>query len=81
MKFLRNKFLKSIVLLLLSNFIYTDITIDTIINTEEILGVQNCYENKDLNNNNKKATIYQLNNNSTSNTIFIQYRSSKAFVV
>ena len=81
MKFLRNKFLQSIVLLLLSNFIYTDITIDTIINTEEILGVQNCYENKDLNNNNKKATIYQLNNNSTSNTIFIQYRASKAFVV
>ena len=81
MKFLSHNFLLFFFLLLLSHLIYTAPTIDTVINSEEILGVQLCYGNQNTNQNTQKTIIYQLNNNSTSNTIFIQYKSVKSFVV
>ena len=73
------------ILLLISNFIKSTPSIDTSINVEDLLEAQKCFDNKDQkassSNDNKKMTIYELNNNSTTNTIFIQYKSVKQFVI
>ena len=72
------------ILLLLSALIKSTPIIDESIDIEELLEKQKCFNNKDQNvsnSNDKKMTIYELNNNSTSNTIFIQYKYVKNCVV
>ena len=72
-------------ILLLLNFIYSTPSIDFSINIEELLENQKCFNNKEQNTstsiNNKKISKYELINNSTSNTIFIQYKSVKKFEI
>ena len=73
----------SILLLLISNFINSTPTIDISINIEELLENQKCFNNQksSISDNNQNMVIYELNNNSTSNTIFIQYKSLTKFVI
>ena len=72
-------------LTLLFNFIHPTPKINISINTEDIVNTQKCFDNKQQLNSgseeDKKMTIYELSNNSTSNTVFIQYKSIKNFVV
>jgi len=72
-------------LILLINFIHPTPKINHSINAEDIFNTQKCFDNKQQLNSgseeDKKMTIYELNNNSTSNTIFVQYKSIKNFVV
>ena len=80
------KFVFSLYLLiLLFNFIHPAPKINISINIEDIVNTQKCYDNKQQLNSgseeDKKITIYELSNNSTSNTVFIQYKSIRNFVV
>ena len=87
MKYLGTNYLPYIFLLLLTiNFVNSEPKINSSIKVEDILGTQKCFDDKDQtnsgsNNDNTKMTIYEIKNNSTSNTIFIQYLSVKNFVV
>ena len=71
--------------LLILNFIYSGPSINTSINVDDIVDTQKCYDNKEQKSSSsdgsEKMTIYELNNNSTSYTIFIQYKSVKKFVI
>ena len=80
MKYLNSNYLSFIFILLLSiNLIHSEPKINTSINEEDILGTQKCFDNKEQTS--LKMTIYEIKNNSTSNTIFIQYLSVKNFVI
>ena len=72
-------------LILLFNSIHPVPKVNTLINIEDIVNTQKCFHNKEQLNSgseeDKKMTIYELSNNSTSNTVFIQYKSTKNFVV
>ena len=86
MKNINSNFVLSIFLfLLLSNLIYSAPKINTFINLDDIVNSQRCFDNKEQMNSgssdDKKMTIYELRNNSTCNTVFIQYKSTKRIVV
>jgi hypothetical protein len=72
-------------LILLINSIYPTPKINTSIKAEDTVNTQKCFDNKEQMNSgseeDKKMTIYELNNNSTKYTVFIQYKSIKNFVV
>ena len=70
--------LNILIFLLSLNLIYSVPKVSTSINVEAILGTQKCLEGKT---DNEKNTIYELINNSTENTVFIQYTSAKKFVI
>ena len=83
MKFLNvNSLFYFFIFLLLSNLIYSAPDIFASINEEDIFGNQKCFDNKNQKySDSNKLTIYEVNNNSTKNTIFIQYKSVKKFVI
>ena len=69
------------VLLLTFDVIISTPTENTKINTEDILGIQKCFDGKSSEDKNIKMIIYELNNNSTKDTIFIQYKSVKKIAI
>ena len=78
-------FIYIFLLILLSNKIYSTPTINTSINVDDIIDTQKCYDNieqkSSTSGDSQKLTVYELNNNSTSNTIFIQYKSIKNIII
>ena len=67
------------IFLYLFHAIISDPIISASINVEEISN-QKCFSSQN-DQSNQKTSIYQIINNSTSNTIFIQYKSLSSFIV
>ena len=78
-------FIYIFLLILISNQIYSTPTNNTSINVDDIIDTQKCYDNieqkSSTSGDSQKLTVYELNNNSTSNTIFIQYISIKNIII
>ena len=79
---IEKSFLYFFIVLLSFNLVYSAPNIFSSINEKDIFGTQKCFDNKNQRySDSNKLTIYEINNNSTKNTIFIQYKFVKNFMV
>ena len=71
------------ILLLTIDIIHSTPKENNEIKVDEILGIQKCFDFNKINakDDNKTMVIYEINNNSTKNTVFIQYNSVKQIAI